>query len=237
MRARAARRGPLLAVCGCCGGAGASTLALLVALAYARGHSGPVLVCDTGGPSGGLAAIAGVSTPSSLSELAGLVQGGLPTGPMFVTTSDGLRVLATTPRFDHAACARDGLQRLLDQAREAHALTVIDAGTLASESDRVALEHASHVAWVLPATRAGVRRAAGVLDALDAPPGTREVIVATSDPRERRGPVREVKRLALQRGAPLVLVPGLPDCAPGDPAKALSVAAVALQAIVGLLHR
>ena len=43
-------RGRLLAVCGLCGGAGASTLAYLVALAAARRHPGAVLVGDTGGP-------------------------------------------------------------------------------------------------------------------------------------------------------------------------------------------
>src|SRR5258708_8512026 len=43
------RRGQLLAVCGLCGGAGASTLAYLVPLAAAREGSEPVLVADTRG--------------------------------------------------------------------------------------------------------------------------------------------------------------------------------------------
>ena len=63
-----ARRGPLLAVCGLCGGAGASTLAYLVALAAARGDPGSVLVADTGGPTGGISYYAGVEAPRSLTE-------------------------------------------------------------------------------------------------------------------------------------------------------------------------
>ena len=55
---RRARRGSLLAVCGLCGGAGASTLAYLIAALRAEQQGGPVLVCDTGGPAGGLAAYA-----------------------------------------------------------------------------------------------------------------------------------------------------------------------------------
>ena len=55
-----ARRGPLLAVCGLCGGAGASTLAYLVALAAARRDDRAVLLADTGGPTAGISHYAGV---------------------------------------------------------------------------------------------------------------------------------------------------------------------------------
>ena len=41
------RRAPLLAVCGLCGGAGASTIAYLTALAEARSERGDVLLADT----------------------------------------------------------------------------------------------------------------------------------------------------------------------------------------------
>ena len=47
------RCGALLAVCGLCGGAGASTIAYLIALAEARSERGDVLVADTGGPTAG----------------------------------------------------------------------------------------------------------------------------------------------------------------------------------------
>ena len=85
-----AARGPLLAVCGLCGGAGASTLAYLVALAKARERSGSVLVGDTGGPGGGLACYAGVEAPRSLAEVARDAAAGLRVGQLVATTEAGV---------------------------------------------------------------------------------------------------------------------------------------------------
>ena len=79
-RAAPARLGPLLAVCGLAGGVGVTTLAYLIALAAARQWPDPVLVADTGGPSGGLAACAGVEVPRSLGELAEQLAAGAPLG-------------------------------------------------------------------------------------------------------------------------------------------------------------
>jgi hypothetical protein len=84
-----ANRGPLLAVCGLCGGAGASTLAYLVALAESHRRSDSVLVGDTGGPSGGIACYSGIEAPRSLVEVAGHVAAGLPIGPLVATTTAG----------------------------------------------------------------------------------------------------------------------------------------------------
>ena len=133
-----ARSGSLLAVCGLCGGAGASTLAYLIALAAARWQPRPVLVGDTGGPGGGLAEYTGVAAPNSLGELAERLAAGQPPGPLFTTTEAGLRVLATTPRLS-TGCARAGVELLLDHARDAYGLTIIDCGTLAREADQLAL--------------------------------------------------------------------------------------------------
>ena len=156
--------GPMLAVCGLTGGAGATTLAYLVALAAAEQDDGPVLVADTGGPSGGLAALAGVETPHSLAELAAQLAADRPLeGGVYATGPAGVRVLASGPEFT-ATCAHEQLGRLLIDAREAHRLTVIDCGTLARDADRVALAAATHVAWVLPATADGISRARRVLD-------------------------------------------------------------------------
>ncbi len=57
---------------------------------------------------------------------------------------------------------------LLSLARHGsgHALVVVDCGTLQQAADRLVLRAASHIAWVLPATRSGVRRAEGVLAAV-----------------------------------------------------------------------
>ena len=229
-------RGPLLAVCGLCGGAGASTLAYLVALAKARERSGSVLVGDTGGPGGGLACYAGVEAPRSLAEVARDAAAGLPVGQLVATTEAGVRVLATGPRFT-PECAREGIELLLDHARERYALTVIDCGTLAREADQVTLAKASHVAWLLPARASGARRARAVLQAINPYLLGRELIVARRDERERKVPLRELKRLAEYRHAPLVLLPSVPDLAGGDPTDALEVAQVPLQAIQGVLDR
>jgi hypothetical protein len=246
-RVRAARPvelSPLLAVCGLCGGAGTSTLSYLVArfaVAQARGH---VLVCDTGGPAGGLAACARVRSPQSLLETAGRVARGqsLPGGPYAVdepasASGHQLRIIATGPQLDEDDTS-DGLPALLAMARSegVHALTVVDCGTLQREADRVVLRSASHVAWVLPATAGGAHRAELVLAAVDSGHAGRELVVARRDTRERTAGLRELRALAERRRAPLVLVPHLRD--PADrPARALEEAQVALQAIVGALRR
>ncbi len=233
-----ARSGSLLAVCGLCGGDGASTLAYLIALAAARWQPRPVLVGDTGGPGGGLAEYTGVATPNSLGELAERLASGQPPGPLFTTTEEGLRVLATTPRLS-TGCARAGVELLLDHARAAYGLTIIDCGTLAREADQVALTIATHVAWVMPATRSGARRARGVLEVVDLDIAGVEFLVARRDQREPKTALEELKQLALakSRRAPLILLPHLPDLSAGKPSVALDAAQVPLQAIHGLLQR
>ena len=231
-----ARRRPLFAVCGLCGGAGASTLAYLVALTEARGRRGAVLVGDTGGPGGGVSHYTGVEAPRSLAEVAEQVAAGLPVGQLVATTGDGLRVLATGPRFT-PGCAREGIELLLDHACGRYALTVIDCGTLAREADQVALAKASHVAWVLPATVSGVRRARRVLEASNPYLLGSELLVARHDEREPRAAMRELRQLAERRRATLVLFPCLPDLATGKVDRALELAQVSLQAIAGVLGR
>jgi Flp pilus assembly CpaE family ATPase len=229
-------RGRLLAVCGLCGGAGTSTLAYMVALATARGHPGSVLVADTGGPTGGLSCYAGVEAPRSLAELSEHALAGPPAEPLVATGSDGVGVLANGPRFT-AGCAREGIELLLDQARERYTLTVIDCGTLARDADQISLASASHVAWVLPATVSAVRRAHRVLHAMTPQPLRQEALVARHDGHTRRAPLKDLGRLANDRGATLVLLPTVPDIAAGDVANALETAQASLQAIQGVLAR
>ena len=231
-----ARAGSLLAVCGLCGGAGASTLAYLIALAAAGWQPRPVLVGDTGGPSGGLSDYTGVAAPNSLGELAERLAAGQPPGPLFSTTEAGLRVLATTPRLS-TGCARAGVELLLEHARGAYGLTIIDCGTLAREADQIALTIATHIAWVMPATRSGARRARAVLGALDAEIAGVEFLVARRDQREPKATLDELKQLARDRRAPLILLPHLPDLSACKPSVALDAAQVPLQAIHGLLQR
>jgi hypothetical protein len=229
-------RGPMLAVCGLCGGAGASTVAYLTARFSARRRCGPVLVCDTGGASGGLADHAGVTTALSLLEVAEHVTSGLSLGCVYGIAADSVRVLATGPRFT-PGCDRDGIELVLEHARAAHALTIVDCGTLTREPDRLALANASHIAWVLPATPGGARRGARVLDAIDPHPLARELVVARRNMREPKAGLRDLKRLAERRNATLILFPDLPGLHGGASDAALDAAQVALQAIDGALGR
>jgi hypothetical protein len=193
-------------------------------------------VCDDGGPSSALACYAGVEAPHSLREVADMLAAGLPTDRVYVSGRDGLRVLATGPRLG-AGRSRAGVQLLLDQAREAHALTVVDCGTLARNAERLALANASHVAWVLPATAGAVQRARRVLEAVADRPLGRQLLVARPDPHQRKLPLAELKRLAEARHAALILLPALPDLGSGGGDDALAVAQVPLQAVHGLLAR
>jgi len=230
------RRGRLLAVCGLCGGAGASTIAYLTALAAARSERGDVLLADTGGPGGGISFYTGVVTPRSLGEVAELLEAGLPVAQLLATTREGLRVLATAPRFT-AEYARDGVELLLDHARERYTLTVIDCGTLARQADQHALAKASHVAWVLPATSGGVERGRNTLDALAPHPSATELLLARHEPSAGRRALRELRGLARGRRAPLILLPSFPELTTGNTTAALKTAQVPLQAILGALAR
>jgi MinD-like ATPase involved in chromosome partitioning or flagellar assembly len=230
------RVGPLLAVCGLAGGAGVTTLSYLIALAAVRQWTDPVLVADTGGPSGGLAACAGVEVPRSLGELAQQLAAGVALGGgMYAAGRDGLRVLATGPEFSSPR-ADDQARELLADAREAHGLTVIDCGTLAREVEQTAASAASHIAWVLTATTHGVSRGRRVLDAAPRMAG-KELVVARNDVRQANAPLRELRRIAADRRAPLVLVPHLPGLEGGRLAAAAEAAEVPVQAILGALRR
>jgi MinD-like ATPase involved in chromosome partitioning or flagellar assembly len=230
------RQGPLLAVCGLAGGVGTTTLTYLIAVAAARQWTDPVLVADTGGPSGGLAACAGIEVPRSLSELAEQLGFGKPLGAgIYATRTDGLRVLASGPDFSSPDV--DGqLDLLLAHAREAHGLTVIDCGTLARRAEQAVAATATHVAWVLPATRAGVERGRRILAAAPRLSGT-DLLVARGDASQMKAPLRDLRRMASERRALLVLVPHLSRLDRGEVDGCLEEAQVPVQAILGALRR
>jgi Flp pilus assembly CpaE family ATPase len=231
-----ARLGSLLAVCGLAGGVGVTTLAYLIARAAARQWPDPVLVADTGGPSGGLAACAGVEVPRSLSALAEQLADGAPLGAgIYGTGRDGLRVLAAAPAFS-SRCHGDALGELVADAREAHGLTVIDCGTLACEADQIAAADATHVAWMLTVTVSGVECGRRVLEAAPRT-AAKELIVARNDVCQARAPLRQLRRLAAERHAPLVLVPHLTRLESGGIEACTDEAQVPVQAILGALTR
>jgi Flp pilus assembly CpaE family ATPase len=231
------RGGPLVAVAGMCGGAGATTLAYLAAAAAAIESTGPVLLADLGGPSAGIATYARVQSAQSFTSLAGsLGRGEPPHGSPAVTGEYGLQVLATGPELDQPVPDGSAAQ-LLDQAAAAHALTVLDCGGLTRAVERVGLELATHVVWVLPATTAGVRRAAALLGTMGKYAPAREIVVARHDQGNGRPPITALAALADARHAPLVLVPHLDDLVEASTEVVLEQAALALQALGGVLHR
>lgn len=228
--------GRLLAVCGLTGGAGTTTIAYLVARAANREQAEPVLVADAGGPSGGLAALVGVEVPHSLPELAEQLSSGRKlSGALYATSREGLRVLASGPEFG-SACDPMRVGRLLVDAREAHRLTVLDCGTLGREVDRVCARAATHVAWVLPATKHGISRGARILGAVPAI-GGRELLVAAVESRGAKARLGELRQLAADRHLPLVLVPDLPGLDNGRLDRSADAAQVPVQAILGALLR
>ncbi len=235
-RAARTRPGPLLAICGLVGGAGATSLAYLVALAAARQSTEPVLVADTGGPSGGLAGLAGVEAPRSLPELASHLEAGAALlDGLYAIGPAGVRVLAGGPEFT-SSWPHQQLERILADAREAHGLTVVDCGTLGREVDQLAVATATHIAWVVPATEQGVRSGARVLQAAPEMAG-KEIVVGRCDVRQPKAPLRELRPMAAERRALLVLVPHLPALEGRRIDRGLQEAQVAIQAILGALRR
>jgi len=230
--------GPLVGVAALCGGAGASSLAVLTALAAARSSDAPVLVCDTGGASGGLACYAGTESRYSLAAASERLAAGAPVArdELFALSSHGLRVLAVGPEADADGDLRV-VTRLLSDARHAHGLTVVDCGTLTRPLQRHALEHATHILWVLPATVSGARRAERVLDIVPPYLPGRETVVARHDASEHKPPMRQLTALADDRGGPLVLMPHIPDLAEAPDEDAFDAADIALQAIGAVLRR
>jgi hypothetical protein len=223
-------------VSGLVGGAGTTTLAYLIARAAARQWDHSVLVADAGGSSGGLAALAGVESARSLPELAAALAMDVPLdGVLYATTRDGVRVIARGPEFGTAAPPNQ-LRSLLSDAREAHGLTVIDCGALADEVGQIIMDEATHLAWVLPATKHGVVLGRRVLAAAPSCRGS-QFVVARRDRRQTNAPVRELRRLAGERRLPLVLVPDLPGLEDGNLPRAVDAAQVSVQAILGALRR
>jgi Flp pilus assembly CpaE family ATPase len=218
------------------GGAGATTLAYLIARAAARQWDHSVLVADAGGSSGGLAAVAGVESARSLPQLAGALAMGVPLdGVLYATTRDGVRVIARGPEFGTPAPLVH-LRTLLGDAREAHTLTVIDCGTLAGEVGQTVMDEATHVAWVLPATRHGVELGQRVLAAAPSGRGA-QLLVARRNRRQTMAPVRALRRIAGEHRLPLVLVPDLCGLEDGNLPRAVDAAQVSVQAILGALRR
>jgi Flp pilus assembly CpaE family ATPase len=207
--------GPLVAVCGLAGGAGTSTLAYLLARRAARHSSVPVLLAELDSAAG-LAAMAGAASPLGLRELARAVEEQRPPKRPFAELAGGLRLVAATPGGSEPG-AGGALARLLEDARAAHGLVVLDAGQPSPTEPLLAT--ADQLLLCLPATAAGVRRAelqlvSGLLRA-GATRGP-SVLVCTAIQPNARPQVRQLRRLAEGRVDRLLLVPHLPQLARGE---------------------
>ena len=229
--------GPLLAIVSLCGGAGASTLTALTSAQAARESRAPILAVDTGGPHAALHTYAGARSALSLAAAAAYVENGQrPPSGLLAGATNNLRVIAAKPEPDQPL-ASAGVLRIIGDAVAKHGLTVIDCSNGTRPIDRLALESATHIAWVLPATASGVERAAGTLDALPVGPHGREVIVARRDQSGRAAPLSDIADIADEREATLALMPHVPDLAESPLGDSLSAAAPVLAALGTILRR
>ena len=227
--------GPIVAICGLTGGAGTSTFALLLARLAASDSAAPILLAETDPMRAGLAVLTGRATPRPLVALAQDVIDDRQPAETFVELEPGLRLIAAEPQ-PATATARDALDLLLAQARDAHGLVVLDCGTHWTPDSPV-LAHATHIIWTLPATPTGLARGASQLKAAMTTAGRRhEALAATATVMRPLASVRALRRLARQRCDQLVLIPHDEGLARGE-TTASSRARDALTGIAPLLRR
>jgi cellulose biosynthesis protein BcsQ len=209
--------GPLVTVCGLVGGAGASTLAYLLARRAARHSRAPVLLAELE-QQAGLAALAGTAGPLGLRELAGAVEQKREPARPFAELPGGLRLVASARPAVEPGAPAAGLGRLLEDAREVHGLVVVDAAQLTGPDASTLLEAATHLLFVLPASVPALRRAellaAGGIFGRTA--GTVATLVAVATRPGRSNQVRPLRRLAERHVDRLLLVPHLPELAAGQ---------------------
>ena len=209
--------GPLVVVCGLAGGAGTSTLAYLLARRAARHSTVPVLLAELEA-GGGLVALAGAASSLGLCELARAVDEERPPERPF-TEAAGLRLVAATQPGAPDPLPVGALERLLDDARAAHGLVVVDVGQPGAGEAARLLAMADHLLLCMPATAAGVRRAelrlaGGLLRRVGT--GNRRALVCAATQQGAPAQVRQLRRLGDGRVDRLLLVPHLPHLARGE---------------------
>jgi MinD-like ATPase involved in chromosome partitioning or flagellar assembly len=199
--------GPLVAVCGLTGGAGTTTLALLLAHQAAAASAAPILLTEADPVRPGLAALTGAATPHPLIELAQQTANDAAPQETFLELEPRLRLIAAAPR-PSTTTAPAAVQALLSEARAAHGLVIVDCSTTWT-ADSPILASATHILWSTPATPAGLARARAVLDSDLMPAAGRavEALVATAHHPRACVSVRALRRLAARRCERLVLIP------------------------------
>ncbi len=228
--------GPVVAICGLCGGAGVSTLAYTLAAAAAKRSIQPVFACETSGVTGGLALYARTRPRLSLSEAANQLAAGISPDELVVSSPEGVRVLGSAARLTDR-CDANGAARILDEARAAAGLVVLDCGIASQDIDRQALSAASHVLWVIPATASGVARGARALELLGESVDGPQALVARLDRSEAAMAVSRLAALAARWSAEVILFPHVRDIAEALVEEAIDEAELALDAIAAVLGR
>jgi hypothetical protein len=228
--------GPLVAICGLAGGAGTTTLALLLARQAAAESAAPVLLAEADPLRAGLAVLAGRATPRPLVALAQEVDDDVVPTETFVELSRGLRLIAATPQSGPSV-GRDALRALLDEARNAHGLVIVDCGTQWTAESPV-LAQATHIIWTLPATPIGLSCGQVQLtaDVVPAPGRWREVLATTVTTHRPLVTVRALRKVARQRCDRLVLIPHSEALARGEQVISDSTTR-ALTGLAGTLRR
>lgn len=237
--------GPLVAVAGLCGGAGATMFATILASAAATESRERVLLCDLGGPTASIGAYAGVVSGLSPVEAAlCLARKVRPTGQVFAEGHAGMRILASRPSPDGSSTdakrmemLQHGMSRLLEQGRRNHALTVVDCGTLQRAVEISCVQAAQYVIWVVPATQIAARRGRALLHSLDFEVEGKEIIVARADLSTDKPPHDALEALAYDRNAPLVLMPQVPDPTTVAIEESIEASGQTLLALGGILNR
>ncbi|HLH67293.1 MAG TPA: hypothetical protein VKV27_16505 [Solirubrobacteraceae bacterium] len=136
--------GPIVAICGLWGGAGATTVACAVAVRAALESQAPVVLCELAARPRA-ADMLGVEPTLPLTQR-GAHGLGL---PAIRRHASGLHLIA--PRAE--GCARDhaSLPERVTALARTHALTVLDTGAWGDPAATVACAIASHVIWVATA--------------------------------------------------------------------------------------
>jgi hypothetical protein len=229
--------GPLVAIAGLCGGAGASLFSYLLGLAAARESSGRVLLCDLGGPAATISNYAGLSSDHSILQAARYIaKGGRPPGQPFAQAKFGLRMICRPPEAAGSIPLMSAM-KIVSDAKRAHALTVLDCGGLQRSVECACLKLATHVVWVLPATTIGLNRASALLQTLDIAPVSREIVLARTDHGARKAPLSDLADLADGRRAPLLLMESVEDPLDSPVETVIGQTALTMQALAGLLMR
>ena len=166
----------------------------------------------------GSSPLAGAAAPLGLCELARAVDEERPPETPF-TEAAGLRLVAATEPGDPDPLPAGALARLLDDARAAHGLVVVDAGQPSGGEAEQLLAMADHLLLCVPATAAGVRRAEMQLaERMLRRAGTlpSRALVCAATQQGARAQVRQLRRLADGHVDRLLLVPHLPQLAGGE---------------------